>query len=64
MLRDALRRTLQAADIAGLRAVFVQAKDEKAKTFYQQFNFVPSPFDDLHLFMLVKDIRKTLQESL
>ncbi|MDP8244927.1 MAG: GNAT family N-acetyltransferase [Candidatus Hinthialibacter antarcticus] len=60
LLRDALIRTLQAADIAGLRAVLVHAKDEQAKAFYQRFGFVSSPVNEFHLFMMVKDIRKTM----
>jgi predicted N-acetyltransferase YhbS len=62
LLRDALARTIQAADIAGLRAVLVHAKNEQSKAFYQRFGFVPSPMDEFHLYMMVKDIRKSLQE--
>jgi len=58
LLKDAMLRTLQAADIAGIRAVMVHAKDDQAKDFYQHFNFVPSPSDPFHLFMLLKDIRQ------
>lgn len=55
-------RTLQAADIAGLRAVLVHAKDEQAKAFYQRFDFVPFPVDDFHLYLLIKDIRNTIHK--
>jgi predicted N-acetyltransferase YhbS len=34
LLRDALLRTLQAADIAGIRAFVVHAKDNEARAFY------------------------------
>ena len=57
LLRDALERTMNAADIAGIRALAVHAKDESAAAFYQHFGFVPSPTDARHLFMLIKDIR-------
>ena len=57
LLRDALERTMNAADIAGIRALAFHAKDESAATFYQHFGFVPSPTDARHLFMLIKDIR-------
>lgn len=50
-------RTLQAADIGGIRALAVHAKDEAAASFYRHFGFVPSPTDARHLFMLIKDIR-------
>jgi GNAT superfamily N-acetyltransferase len=62
LLRDAMLRTLQAADIAGIRALAVHAKDEKARQFYEHFDFVPSPTDAMHLFVLLKDVRKIVQE--
>jgi GNAT superfamily N-acetyltransferase len=58
LLKDAMRRTLQAADIAGIRAFAVHAMDETARRFYEHFGFIPSPTDPLHLFLLIKDIRR------
>jgi predicted N-acetyltransferase YhbS len=58
LLRDAVLRTLQAADIAGIRALVVHAKDDGARRFYEHFDFAPSPTDPLHLFVLVKDLRR------
>jgi len=57
-MKDAMLRTLQAADIAGIRALVVHAKDEAPRTFCERFDFLPSPTDPLHLFMLLKDVRK------
>ncbi|MCB1471088.1 MAG: GNAT family N-acetyltransferase [Rhizobiaceae bacterium] len=57
LLRDAILRTLQAADIAGIRAFTVHAKNDAARSFYRHFGFVESPADPLHLFALVKDLR-------
>jgi GNAT superfamily N-acetyltransferase len=57
LLRDALSRTLQAADIVGIRALIVHAKNERARAFYEHFGFQPSPTDPYHLFRLLKDIR-------
>lgn len=57
LLRDAVLRTLQAADIAGIRALAVHAKDDAARSFYRRFDFVESPTDPLHLFALIKDLR-------
>lgn len=57
LLRDAVLRTLQAADIAGIRALAVHAKDDAARAFYRRFDFVESPTDPLHLFALIKDLR-------
>jgi GNAT superfamily N-acetyltransferase len=58
LLKDAMLRTLQAADIAGIRAFAVHAKDEEARRFYLKFDFVPSPTDPMHLFVLLKDVRR------
>jgi GNAT superfamily N-acetyltransferase len=60
LLRDAMERTVQAAKIAGIRALAVHAKDEPAASFYAHFGFVASPTDPLHLFVLLKDIRRIL----
>lgn len=54
---DAMRRILQAADIAGVRAMVVHAKDEAAMRFYEHLGFVAFPGRPLTLFRLVKDIR-------
>ncbi len=59
LLRDALLRIVNAADIIGGRAVLVHAKDDNAKNFYEHFGFEPSPVDSFHLFLLLKDIKKT-----
>ena len=61
LLKDAMLRTLQAADIAGIRAFAVHAKDEEAGSFYERFDFVASPSDPYHLFRLLKDIRAALK---
>ena len=60
MLLDALRRSVEGAEVIGGRAVLVHAEDEDARGFYLAHDLEPSPTDPLHLLMLVKDIRKTL----
>ncbi len=62
LLRDAMLRTLQAADIAGIRAFAVHAKNDEAKRFYEHFDFVASPTDPMHLFVLLKDVRRVITE--
>lgn len=57
LLKDAILRTLQAADIGGIRALATHAKDDAARDFYAHFGFIPAPSDPLHLFMLTKDLR-------
>ena len=60
LLKDAMLRTVQAADIAGIRAFAVHAKDDPARRFYEHFGFAPSPTDPLHLFLLLKDVKSFL----
>lgn len=58
LLKDVLLRTAHAADIAGMRALLVHAKDDAARQWYQQYNFDESPTDHLHLYLLLKDVKK------
>lgn len=58
LLKDALVRTAAAADIAGIRALLVHAKDDEAKSFYEHFDLEPSPTDPYHLFLILKDLQK------
>lgn len=60
LLKEALLRTEQAADILGIRAVLVHAIDHQARAFYKKFDFDPCPDDELHLRLLMKDLRKML----
>ena len=60
LLRDAMLRTVQAADIAGLRAFLVHAKHDEARKYYEQFGFINSPTNELHLMLSIKDIRANL----
>ena len=62
LVKDALLRTATAADIVGIRALLVHAKDEEARAWYEALEFEPSPTDPHHLFLLMKDLRKTLSE--
>ena len=57
LLKDALLRTLQAADIAGIRTVLVHAKDEVARRWYESFEFEAIPTDPFHLYLMIKDLK-------
>jgi GNAT superfamily N-acetyltransferase len=61
LLKDALIRIEHAADILGIRAVLVHAIDREAKAFYERFEFEPCPGDELHLMLLLKDLRRALR---
>ncbi|MDA8115220.1 MAG: GNAT family N-acetyltransferase, partial [Acidithiobacillus sp.] len=60
LLKDALLRTAQAADIAGIRCLLVHAKDEAARRWYEAWEFDPSPIDSYHLFLMLKDLKALL----
>lgn len=60
LLKDALLRTAQAADIAGIRCLLVHAKGEAARRWYTAWEFEPSPTDPHHLFLLLKDLTAML----
>ncbi len=60
LLKNALLRILGVADAIGGRAILVHAKNDQVKKFYKSFGFESSPIDQFHLFLLLKDIKKTL----
>lgn len=62
LLKDALLRTLMAADIAGIRAVLVHAKDDEAREWYKKFDFKEGATDPFHLFLVLKDLKALLAE--
>lgn len=57
LLHDATLRAVQAAEIAGIRAIVVEAKDDKARSFYQHFGFADGFSDPNILYVLTKDLR-------
>ena len=61
LLKDAMQRTLQAADIAGIRAFAVHAKDDDARKFY--VGLVGDAVIGYHLFVLIKDVRRMLGQA-
>lgn len=62
LVKDALARIAQAADIVGARAVLVHAIDQQARKFYEHFDFEASPIHELHLMLPMKDLRQALEE--
>jgi GNAT superfamily N-acetyltransferase len=63
LLRDALQRALRAADVIGIRAMLVYAKEQEAARFYSKFGFAPSPVDPLALILLIKHIKRTISSG-
>jgi GNAT superfamily N-acetyltransferase len=60
LLKDALLRVAQAADLIGARALLVHAKDDNAKGFYEHFDFEPSPSDPYHMLLIMKDLLRLI----
>lgn len=60
LLRDALLRTLQAADVAGIRAVLLHAVSEDARRFYLHYGFAESPVVSMTMMITLADIEKAL----
>lgn len=63
LLLDAMSRVLAASESIGIRALLVHALDETASEWYAQFGFEPSPTHSLHLHLLMKDLRATVQNA-
>lgn len=60
LLRDAILRTMQAAEIAGIRAVLVHAISDDAKRFYERCGFQASPVDPMTLMVTLRDAAAAL----
>ena len=63
MLRDVIVRTLSLGEEIGCRGLLVHAETVEARDFYLHLvpEFEVSPTDGMHLYLLMKDIRRTLQ---
>jgi GNAT superfamily N-acetyltransferase len=60
LLRDAMLRILQAAELGGIRAVLVHAISDEAKRFYEGHGFVESPVDPMTLMITIANARRAL----
>jgi GNAT superfamily N-acetyltransferase len=60
LVRDAILRTLQAAELGGIRAILVHAISADAKRFYERHGFAASPGDPMTLMITVADAVKAL----
>jgi GNAT superfamily N-acetyltransferase len=62
LLQDVFFRLVELSDDIGCRGLLVHAESSEARDFYLHLvpEFEPSPTDDLHLVLLMKDIRRTL----
>ena len=60
LLKDACMRAIETSSIAGVRALVVQAKDEKALSFYRHFGFTEGFAEPNILYFLTKDLRSKI----
>jgi GNAT superfamily N-acetyltransferase len=63
LLADIVKRTILLSDEIGCRGLLVHCETDEAKKFYLHLvpAFTPSPTDPMHLYLLLKDIRQSLQ---
>lgn len=63
LLADVIGRTAQLGVEIGCRGLLVHAETQEARDFYLHLipEFEPSPTDELHLVLLMKDILQTLR---
>jgi len=63
LLQDVFTRLAGLSADIGCRGLLVHAESQNARDFYLHLvpEFEPSPTDELHLLLLIKDIRRTLQ---
>lgn len=62
LVKHALQRCVQAANLVGGRALMVNAVDDEAARFWQRRGFIPSKDDPLVLFRSIADITASLAE--
>lgn len=60
LVRDAVLRTVNAAEIVGIRALLVHALSDEARIFYEGCGFRPSPTNPMTLMATLGDVRKAL----
>ena len=62
LLNDAIRRAMQAAEIAGVTALLVHAISEQARRFYRSRGFIESPVKPMTLCLMLATVDKALRE--
>ncbi len=62
LLNDAIRRAIQAADIAGVTALLVHALSEQARRFYLSRGFIESSIKPMTLCLMLASVGQALRE--
>jgi GNAT superfamily N-acetyltransferase len=58
LLRDAILRAMEVAEIAGTAALLVHALSEHAREFYLSCGFIPSPLQPMTLCLMLKTVSR------
>lgn len=61
LMKDAFRRTLAIADLAGVWALTLDATDEQAAAYYERFDFERMAPDGLEMFLPLGTIRQLFE---
>ena len=61
MMVNAIERILRVSEHLGIIGFFVDAKNDEARTFYEQFGFIPLPDNPLELFLPLATLSRALQ---
>ena len=62
MVVNAIERIITVADNLGIIGFFVDAKDPRAKAFYEQFGFMQLPDNPEELFLPIATLRKAYND--
>lgn len=57
LVRDAITRTVHAADAIGIAALLVHTQTETARSFWEHHEFIRSPTDEMHLMLPIRTAR-------
>lgn len=63
LLAEALRRAVDAGEVAAARLIVVDAVDDRAAAFYQRYGFIRTPENPLRFYRRMKDVRASLDSS-
>ena len=64
MMVNAIERILMVSKNLGIIGFFVDAKNESAKQYYEQFGFIPLPGNPLELFLPVATLQQAYESNL
>ena len=64
MMVNAIERIILVSEILGIIGFFVDAKNAKAKGYYEQFGFIPLPDNPLELFLPIATLQQAYESIL